>query len=148
MPILFLALLIGLPILDIYATLRFAETLGVPGIALFLPGVFAGVMIMKRETRSFKSRFVGAVQSMSLNAMVFDSGRRMLAAALFLAPGFFSDVFGLFLFLIPNRSLATLGAQGHHGDAFDRDPASAKTERATKSGNDKSVVDGEFRRID
>ena len=38
---------------------------------------------------------------MTLRPIVFDSGRRLLAALLLLAPGFLSDVFALFLLLIP-----------------------------------------------
>jgi UPF0716 family protein affecting phage T7 exclusion len=148
MPFIFLAILIGLPILDIYATLRLAETLGVPGILLFIPGLVGGVMIMKRETRALKSRWVGAIQSMSLHTMVFDSGRRLLAACLFLLPGFTSDVFGLFLLLIPNRTLATHG--GFAG--AQRQPSHRRETRGgpntTSGANSASVVDGEYRRLD
>jgi UPF0716 protein FxsA len=139
MPIIFVALLIALPVLDVFATLRFAETLGVPGIALFIPGLIFGVMIMKRETRSLKSRFVGAIQSMSLHATVFDSGRKMLAALLLLLPGFVSDVFALFLLLIPNRGFAV------------QTPNSTKSTNpmpSTQRRGDASVVDGEYRRVD
>ena len=141
MPLIFLLILIGLPILDVYATLRLAESLGVPGIAMFVPGLIFGVMIMKRETRQFRSRFVGAVQSMALHSMVFDSGRRMLAALLFLSPGFVSDVFALFLFLIPNRSLAneTVGDSGFSSNPDSRRPAAPR---------DTAVVDGEYRRVE
>ncbi|MGL4233612.1 MAG: FxsA family protein [Casimicrobium sp.] len=150
MPILFLAILIGLPILDIYATLRFAEALGVPGIALFVPGLIFGVMIMKREARTLKSRFAGAVQSLSLNAMVFDSGRRMLAALLFLMPGFVSDVVALFLILIPNRSLAMPGVGGNTVGGFSRSEArdAPRSPNASTGARDASVVDGEYRRVD
>ncbi len=138
MPLIFIALLFALPVLDIYATLRFAETLGVPAIALFIPGLLFGVMIMKRETRSLKSRFMGAIQSMSLNAMVFDSGRKMVAALLLLLPGFVSDVFALFLLLIPNRELLPQTA-----NAGATSSASAPPRRT-----DTQVVDGEYRRVD
>ncbi len=141
MPLIFLLILVGLPILDVYATLRLAESLGVPGIAMFVPGVIFGVMIMKRETRQFRSRFVGAVQSMALNSMVFDSGRRMLAALLFLSPGFVSDVFALFLILIPNRSLAReTSGQSAFSDVSDS--------RRSPDTRDTAVVDGEYRRVD
>jgi UPF0716 protein FxsA len=145
MPLIFLTLLIALPVLDVYATLRFAETLGVPAIALFIPGLVFGVMIMKRETSSFKARFLGAIQSMSVHTTVFDSGRRLLAALLLLTPGFISDVFALFLLMVPNRSLASQAAGGGSTTA----PPNA-TRRAEPSvrNQDATVVDGEFRRVD
>ncbi len=148
MPFIFLAILVGLPVLDIYATLRFAETLGVPGIAMFLPGLVAGVMLMKRETRSLKSRFAGAIQSMSLNAVAFDSGRRLLAALLFVLPGFMSDVFGLFLLLIPDRSLAMPGASGSATTGGFSRSEPPRTQTPGVGNRDASVVDAEYRRVD
>jgi UPF0716 protein FxsA len=141
MPLIFVALLFALPALDIYATLRFAETLGVPAIALFVPGLIFGVMIMKRETRSLKARFVGAIQSTSLNSMVFDSGRKMIAALLLLMPGFVSDVFALFLLLIPNRTLVVRTAGGStNGNTFTKTPPGHR--------RDSNVLDGEYHRVD
>ncbi len=128
MPLLLLGILIALPVLDIYATIRFAEALNVPGWVLFVPGFFMGVMLLKRETRTLKSRFVGAMQTMALNGMVFDSGRRLLAAVLLLTPGFVSDIFALFLLLVPNRAMPQ--------------PAVATSTVGPKT------VDGEFRRVD
>lgn len=123
-----LGILIALPMLDIYATLRLAEALNVPGLALFIPGVIFGVVVLKRETRTLRTQFVGAMQSMALQGMVFDSGRRMLAAVLLLLPGMVSDLFALFLLLVPNRSI----------------PQSAVAASATGS----KIVDGEFRRVE
>jgi len=129
MPLVFLGILIALPVLDIYATLRFAEALNVPGWLLFAPGIMLGFVLMKRETRTLKSRFVGAMQSMALHGMVFDSGRRMLAAVLLLTPGFLSDVFAVFLLLIPNR-------------------ATPQPAAATAAPAGPKTVEGEFRRVE
>jgi UPF0716 protein FxsA len=149
MPLVFLTLLIALPVLDVYATLRFAETLGVPAIAMFIPGLILGVMIMKRETSSFKARFLGAIQSMSVHTTVFDSGRRLLAALLLLAPGFISDVFALFLLMIPNRSLLTQPAGGASSSNAAASPTSrAHRHEASARAKDGAVVDGEFRRVE
>lgn len=127
MPLVLLGILLILPALDIYATLRFAETLNVPGWSLFLPGLILGFVFIKRETRNLKARFVGALQSMALPGMVFDSGRRMLAAVLFLFPGFVSDIFAIFLLLIPSR---------------------ATPQVATVAPVGPKVVDGEYRRVE
>jgi len=129
MPLVFLGILIALPVLDIYATLRFAEALNVPSWLLFAPGIMLGFVLMKRETRTLKSRFVGAMQSMALHGMVFDSGRRMLAAVLLLTPGFLSDVFAVFLLLIPNRAMPQPAA-------------------ATAAPAGPKTVEGEFRRVE
>ena len=129
MPLVLLGILLVLPILDIYATIRFAESLDVPALLLFVPGFVFGLLLMKRETSTLKVRFVNALQSMSLPGVVFDSGRRMLAAALFLFPGFMSDIFALCLLLIPSRTTPQVA-----------------TAAAAQSGP--KVMDGEFRRLD
>jgi len=122
-----LGILVALPVLDIYATLRFAEALNVPGWALFVPGLIFGVAVFKRETRNLRTRFASAMQSMTLRPIVFDSGRRLLAAVLLLLPGFLSDVFALFLLLIPSRSIA---------------------QPATVAASGPQTMDGEFRRVE
>lgn len=128
MPLVLLGILIALPILDIYATLRVAEALNVPGILLFAPGAIFGIVVMKRETRTLRTQFVGALQTMAVQGMVFDSGRRMLAAVLLLSPGFVSDLFAVFLLLVPNRAIPR--------------PAAATAQTGSKT------VDGEFRRVE
>jgi UPF0716 protein FxsA len=128
MPLVLLGILVALPVLDIYATLRLAEALNVPAIALFIPGVLFGVMLMKRETRTLRAKFVGALQTMALQGMVFDSGRRMLAAVLLLLPGMVSDLFAVFLLLVPNRAMPQ--------------PAVATAQSGPKT------VEGEFRRVE
>jgi len=127
MPLVMLGILVALPMLDIYATLRLAEALNVPGWTLFVPGVIFGVTIFKRETRNLRSRFAAAMQSMTLRPIVFDSGRRLLAALLLLAPGFLSDVFALFLLLIPSRAVA---------------------QPATVAASGPQTMDGEYRRVE
>lgn len=127
MPLVMLGILVALPMLDIYATLRLAEALNVPGWMLFVPGVIFGVTIFKRETRNLRSRFAAAMQSMTLRPIVFDSGRRLLAALLLLAPGFLSDVFALFLLLIPSRAVA---------------------QPATVVASGPQTMDGEYRRVE
>ena len=128
MPLVLLGILIALPVLDIYATLRVAEALNGPGILLFAPGVIFGIGVMKRETRTLRAQFVGALQTMAVQGMVFDSGRRMLAAVLLLSPGFVSDLFAVFLLLVPNRAMPQ--------------PAAAAVQTGSKT------VDGEFRRVE
>jgi UPF0716 protein FxsA len=144
MPLLLIAIVLALPILDIYATLRLAEALAVPGWALFIPGVVAGIMLMKRETRTLKSRLVGAVQSMTLNSMVFDSGRRMIAGLLLLLPGMASDLFALFLLALPNRAaMAATSPTRSAGTST----ASAPNASGAGAGG-RATVDGEYRRVD
>ena len=141
MPFIFLALLIGLPIIDIQVTLRFAEALGVPGILLFLPGVVAGSVVFVRETKQLRTRLVGAIQSLSLHAAVFDSGRRMIAALFFLSPGVGSDLFAALLMLMPNRAMAIGGSPASASSA--RSPSDSRAASGTPN-----VVDAEFRRVE
>ena len=130
MPLILLGILIALPVLDIYATFRLAEALNVPGLALFIPGVIFGVLVMKRETCTLRAQFVGAMQSIALQGMVFDSGRRMLAAVLLLLPGVASDLFAVFLLLVPNRAMPLAAATAAAPSAMPK------------------TVDGEFRRVE
>jgi UPF0716 protein FxsA len=149
MPLILLGILFAVPLLDIYATLRLAEALGVPGLAMFIPGMIAGALLMKRETQTLKSRFVGAVQTMGVHGMVFDSGRRMLAAVLLLLPGFISDLFAVFLLLMPNRSLISASVAANAGAAHSG--ASPSSPSSVQTGNvnaNATVVDGEFRRVE
>jgi UPF0716 protein FxsA len=151
MPLILLGILFAVPLLDIYATLRLAEALGVPGLAMFIPGMIAGALLMKRETQTLKSRFVGAVQTMGVHGMVFDSGRRMLAAVLLLLPGFISDLFAIFLLLMPNRSLIAASAAANTGAAHNGASSSSASAAKTGNGNtnaNATVVDGEFRRVE
>jgi UPF0716 family protein affecting phage T7 exclusion len=161
MPLILLGILFAVPLLDIYATLRLAEALGVPGLVMFIPGMIAGALLMKRETQTLKSRFVGAVQTMGVHGMVFDSGRRMLAAVLLLLPGFISDLFAVFLLLMPNRSLQPAPAMAHTGAAGSSGARASANAGANQHGATSStsagakatstgatVVDGEFRRVE
>ena len=47
MPLLWIGILVALPLLDIYATIRFAEALNVPGWALFVPGFVFGIGVLR-----------------------------------------------------------------------------------------------------
>jgi UPF0716 protein FxsA len=135
MPLLLIAIVLALPLLDIYATIRLAEALSVPGWSLFIPSAVFGMLLMRRETRSLKTRFVGAVQSMTLQGMVFDSGRRMIAGVLLLLPGVVSDLFAIFLLVMPNRVAAATNA--------------GRSVPPTGPGTGtRATVDGEFRRVD
>ncbi len=127
MPLMFILILVALPLADIYASLRLAEWLNVPGWLVFIPGVLAGLSLMRRESRLLQSRFAAALADLSLPGLVFDSGRRMAAGLLLLLPGLISDVFGVFLLLMPNRTHAM----------------AARTSPGTRT-----VVEGEYRRVD
>lgn len=129
MALILLGILVALPVLDIYATFRVAESLNVPGWALFVPGFVFGILLMKRETQTLKSRFVAALASVGVHGVVFDSGRRLLAAVLLLLPGLASDLFALLLLMVPNRT---------------PQPAAATVTAAPGP----KTMDGEFRRVE
>ena len=85
MPLILLGILVALPVLDIYATFRVAESLNVPGWALFVPGFVFGILLMKRETQTLKSRFVAALASVGVHGVVFDSECSIAITEAFLA---------------------------------------------------------------
>jgi UPF0716 protein FxsA len=143
MPLIFVGILLALPTLDIYATLRLAQALDVPGLLMFIPGIVAGILLMRRETSSLRSRFTGAVQTMGFQSFVFDSGRRMIAGALLLIPGVISDLVAIFLLSMPNRSLQPISA-GSQGETR-RPKTTSPAAEQTGAG---ATVDGEYRRVE
>lgn len=127
MPLLWIGILVALPLLDIYATIRFAEALSVPGWALFVPGFVFGIGVLRHEARTMRERFATAMQRLSLRPVIFDSGRRLLAGVLLMLPGVLSDALALLLLLIPTRGVQAV-------------PVAATGTPQT--------MDGEFRRVD
>ena len=73
--------------------------------------------------------FVAALASVGVRGVVFDSGRRLLAAVLLLLPGLASDLFALLLLMVPNRT-----------------PQTAAATVAPAPGP--KTMDGEFRRVE
>ena len=105
------AIVLALPILDLLATARFARWTGVPVWAWVAGGLVAGVALLRSEGLAFRTRMVAAMHGdVPVLRGLLDSGRKVLAAFLFMLPGVVSDLFGLGLLMLPINVGRGLGA--------------------------------------
>jgi UPF0716 protein FxsA len=129
-----LLIVLGFPLVDLYATVRFASWTGVPVWAWLMVSVAIGLHLLRSERIAFRANTIAAMHGeQPLLRGLVDSGRKVLAGALFLLPGVISDLIGLILLALPlnlNRDLAPRAA--HAGQYA----AGRKT------------LDGEYRRLD
>jgi UPF0716 protein FxsA len=131
----YLLIVLGFPLLDLFATLRIARWTGVPmWLWLGLPLV-AGFLLLRSERTAFRARTIAALHGEhSALRELFDSGRKVLAGFLLILPGVVSDVFALALLALPLNvgpaayATRTAGAGRGHGDP-------------------RAPIEGEFRRM-
>jgi len=129
-----LAIVLGFPLIDLYATVRFARWTGVPVWAWLGMSVMAGLYLLRSERMAFRANTVATMHGeQPLLRGLVDSGRKVLAGLLFLLPGILSDLIALLLLALP----LNLG----------RD-FSPRTVRAGSFGASAKAIDGEFRRLD
>ncbi len=111
-----LAILLSLPVVDLYVTARLARFTGVP-LWLWLTGsLLVGLVLLRAERVEFRTRTVAALHGDQpvLRGML-DSGRKVLAAMLLIVPGVVSDVVALLLLALPlnvGPAYARLGLRG------------------------------------
>jgi UPF0716 protein FxsA len=100
--LLFLALFIVVPILELAAIIWVGGQIGIlPTIALLIIDSIVGAWLMKTQGRAAWIRFNTAIAERRVPAKeVVDGGLVIFGGALLLTPGFITDIFGA-LFLIP-----------------------------------------------
>ena len=128
-----LVIVLGFPLLDVYATIRFARLTGVPVYAWLGVAAIAGLYLLRNERTAFRANTIAAMHGeQPLLRVLFDSGRKVLAGILFLLPGILSDIIALVLLALPLNLGRGFGprtaAAGHFGDG-------------------RKAIDGEFRRL-
>jgi len=97
-----LAIVLALPLADLYLTARVARWSGIP-LWVWLGGSFvAGALLLNSEGRQFRMKTVAALHGGQpvLRGLV-DSGRRVLAGLLLMLPGIASDIVALVLLALP-----------------------------------------------
>ena len=98
---------------------------GVPVWAWVAGGLVAGVALLRSEGLAFRARMVAAMHGdVPVLRGLLDSGRKVLAAFLFMLPGVVSDLFGLGLLMLPinvGRGLRAGSASALRGGAIDGD---------------------------
>ncbi|MEP6996625.1 MAG: FxsA family protein [Betaproteobacteria bacterium] len=120
-----LFILLAFPVVDLMVTLRFARWTGVPALAWLLISAAIGTLLLRYESGGFRARTLGALRGdQPLMRGLVDSGRKVLAAMLFILPGILSDLLAIALLLLPinlGRRLAAQTAGGGFGDSLDGD---------------------------
>ncbi len=132
-----LAILLALPVLDVYITARMARWAGVP-LWIWLTGSgIAGLLLLRHERIAFRTRTVAALHGeQSMLRGLFDSGRKVLAAFLLIVPGIITDIVALLLLALPLNVGRGLGPQ----------PAAAG--RWSPRQGQFDALDGDYRRLD
>ena len=93
MRLLLLVILLGFPVADLYATLRFAQWTGVPVWVWLSISVVSGLLLLRNERMAFRGHVLAALHGeQPLLRGVVDSGRKVLAGLFFLLPGVVSDL--------------------------------------------------------
>jgi len=132
----YLMIVLGFPLLDLYTTVRIARWSGVPIWAWLGLGLVAGLLLLRNERLAFRTRTIAAMHGeQSLLRGLVDSGRKVLAGFLLLLPGVVSDLIALVLLALP----LNIGPGGYVPH-----PAPAGRGRASRG----DALDGEFRRIE
>ena len=129
-----LLIVLGFPLLDLYATVRIARWTGVPVYVWLGLAALAGLFLLRNERMAFRANTVAAMHGeQPLLRGLFDSGRKVLAGMLFLLPGVISDVMALVL----------LALRFNLGRRLAPSPAAGGEYRGGRQS-----IDGEFRRLD
>ena len=105
-PWLFLAILLGFPLLELWVAVLVAQKIGWWLLAWLIGAVFIGVTLIREEQFAIFGRLMGAVQQgQNPFRAIFTSGRVMLAGLLFIFPGLISDALALLLLIWPQRKM-------------------------------------------
>lgn len=129
-----LAIVLLFPLVDLLVTARFARWTGVPMWMWLAGSAIAGLWVLANERVQFRARTLAAFRSDSPFRGLLDSGRRVLAGVLLIAPGILSDALAVLLLLLP------INQRGGFGE-----PQPVAAGRAYR---DHRALDGDYRRLD
>jgi len=97
-----LMIVLGFPVIDLYATVRFARWTGVPVWGWLAVSFLAGAYLLRNERMAFRAATIAAMHGeQPLLRGLVDSGRKVLAGMLFMLPGVLSDLVALVLLALP-----------------------------------------------
>jgi UPF0716 protein FxsA len=108
MGLLLLLVFILVPIAELYVIIQVGELIGVvPTLLLLLLDAILGSWLLKHQGRSAWRRFNQALAERRMPGKeVADGFLVILGGALLIAPGFITDIFGIFFLLPPTRAIA------------------------------------------
>lgn len=107
MLILLLALIICVPIAEIYLIVQVGDLIGLwPTVFLLLASSAAGALLLRHQGRAAMQNFRSALSQGRVPAReTFDGALVICGGALLLTPGFLTDILGLLLLLPPSRDV-------------------------------------------
>ena len=132
-------LLIGLPVLEVFAFVEVALAIGwLLALVILLGTSFVGVQLLRRQGRSAIERVSLAVsERRAPGRAAIDGLLGFLGAVLLVVPGFITDAFGVLLLLGPTRALTRGWLSRHYSGRVLRFAAStgrfASRERAPRA---------------
>lgn len=102
---LFLVLFIAIPLLEIYVLIRVGDVIGAwPTVLLVVFTAVLGVALLRWQGMTTLMRFQSELAQGALPAMpLFEGMLLLIAGALLLTPGFFTDSIGFVLLIPPAR---------------------------------------------
>ncbi|HEX4304788.1 MAG TPA: FxsA family protein [Solirubrobacterales bacterium] len=108
MGLLLVLLFIVVPIAELYVIIQVGGLIGVgPTLLLLLLDAILGSWLVKHEGRAAWRRFNQALAERRIPGKeVADGFLVILGGALLIAPGFITDIFGVFLLIPPTRAIA------------------------------------------
>jgi len=105
---LLIVLFIVVPIAELYVIIQVGELIGVlPTLALLLADAVLGSLLLKHQGRGAWRRFNAALAARRFPGKEAADGLLIvLGGSLLLAPGFLTDIVGVFLLVPPTRAIA------------------------------------------
>jgi UPF0716 protein FxsA len=107
-PLVILAVLIGVPILEITAIVQVGHLIGtLPTVTLLLATSLAGASLLRRQgARAWRAFTDALAEGRPPHREVVDGALVLIGGTLMLVPGFVTDAVGLLCLLPPTRALA------------------------------------------
>ena len=108
MPLFLILLFIVVPIAELYVIIQVGEAIGLwPTLALLLADALLGSFLLKHQGRGAWRRFNQALAERRFPGKeVVDGLLIVVGGTLLLAPGFLTDIVGIFLLVPPTRAIA------------------------------------------
>jgi UPF0716 protein FxsA len=146
--VLFLLFLI-VPFVEIYLLIEIGSIIGAPWTIFFVVFTAAlGALLVRRQGLSALHRVQSSVNSGGLPAMEMVEGLFLLVAgALLLTPGFFTDAIGFIFLTPPLRRKIAIGI-ARKGATFAAGRTVNSNYSTTQSRRNSSTIEGEFQRRD
>jgi UPF0716 protein FxsA len=114
--LLFLAILVGLPVLEIYVIILVGEQIGLLAtVVLLVASSMIGVRLIRSQGRAVLANFQAAIRAGRPPAReALDGALVFVGGALLIAPGFITDVIGAILLVPPTRAIVRLLIVRHY----------------------------------